>query len=169
MRPSLTLILAGILATVGAASAAARFGAPVERIFGHGDIQVTLKPGQSYLVALPKTAYPGAPFGVTIADPSFNNQGAENAWIMNQVVSEAGGYLSWVATLSNSSVGSTYGGTAAPGQTVQMNSLCIDISKLECAAVLLAVPQSAGERVELSVPASSPFGEQTFVISSPET
>jgi hypothetical protein len=128
---------------------------------GPTEVQVTLKPGESYNITFPKTEYPGAPFDVEIADPGniFYNCCA-NSWLMRATVSTLAGSISWL------SIDSQSGGRAGSAQSGQ-TALVSEISDgTATAAILQAVPSGKrkSESLQLIAPASSPFGAQTFVI-----
>jgi len=154
-------VLAMGLATMVPSSAAVFITLPAENsAAGANEIRVTLKPGESYNVASPKTEYPGAPFDIEVADPgnAFSNC-CGNSWLMSATLSVSVGSMSWLA---RSSLGSAnLAGYATPGETV---FVCAISDGSETAAVLQAVPLGKVEGIQLLAPASSPFGTQTFII-----
>jgi hypothetical protein len=152
--------LAVALTTMAASSAAVVTNPAKEDMIGAHDIRVTLQPGASYIVPLPATAYPGAPFTVTVVDPGLNVGPIYDSWIMKLTLSYFNGAVSWNGL--NNGINTTAAGWAMPGETKNMDSLCV--YKGGCAALLDAIPVGSGEGVRLSVPSGS-YGAQSFIIS----
>jgi hypothetical protein len=150
-----TLLLAAALIIDGAFSAAARTGSPRNDLEEQHHIQVTLKSGQSFLIPLPVTAYPGAPVQVNIADPSFASR---FSWLMRNTISYAHGAISCLCDLN---YGRTIATTVTSGNTQEVNSLSNENG--EIGAVLEAVPVGSTEGLQLTVPAAS--GTKTFEIT----
>lgn len=157
------LVFAAVFATAAITSAAVRFESSDGRVGSH-DIQIKIKPGKTYMIPLPATKYPGAPFGITIADPGFDpGDNGRGSWMMHVLVSDANGAISWIEQPSNSGI--NVGSTAYPGQTLAVGGICAETGG--CIALVNAVPNGSVEGLQLVVASSAPSA-QTFVISVPD-
>jgi hypothetical protein len=92
------LALSAALATVAICSAAVRLQSSETADTTSHNIQVTMKPGDTFMIPIPATRYAGAPLEIAIADPTVAPAVVGgNCWMMHQLVSFANGAVSWVA------------------------------------------------------------------------
>src|ERR1700727_1493261 len=92
------LALAAALATVAIGSAAVRLQMSEGADTPSHNIQVRLKPGDTFVIPIPPTRYAGAPLEIAISDPSVARTAVRDGnltWMMNKVVSFANGDVSW--------------------------------------------------------------------------